>query len=225
MTSRQEETSIHTTFNYACPNMGLSSTTILLGPLSLSFSSQWRMLCSCRHRGDLSDSFWVVLRQRGGHTFSVCFGSTAYHGRHDRSVTGLPTQLLSFLIFQCGLDISVSSPTFLSQSLFLDRHPLASWLSTQSSEWLLGLQLLKISISLLTEVLSYCSNVLKIFTSDRIGNRAKIFLRFFLTRRIKENFLDLSWGWGNLSVTQACIQCKSLKLVWLIKTQGMRIPL
>lgn len=87
MTSRHDVAGIHMAFNSTCPNTSLSSTTVLLGPLSVSFSSQWRMLRSFRHRGDLSDTLQLVFRRRGGRTFAACLGSTACHGRYGRSVT------------------------------------------------------------------------------------------------------------------------------------------
>ena len=87
MTSRHDATSIHMAFNYTCPNTTLSSTTILLGPLSVSFSSQWRMLCSFRHRGVLSDIRQLVFRRRGGHASAACLCNTACCGRYGRSVT------------------------------------------------------------------------------------------------------------------------------------------
>lgn len=163
MISGRDVTSIHMTFNYTCSNTSLSSTTILLGLLSVPFTSQRKRLCSFRHAGACQRSF------------SLCLG-----GGED---THLQPVLVAWQVCDCPHSCSVSSsslvffmplcPVQLSsahQSSWT-HAPLAPWLPLHSRKWLLVLELLKMSIYLLAKVLGYHSTSLKIRTSEGIGNK------------------------------------------------------
>lgn len=129
MISGHDVTSIHMTLKYTCSNI-LSSATILLGPLSISFSSQWKMLCSFRHTRVSQISFSLCL-EGGEDTLlqSVLAG-----------VAGLwlPSQLLSFLFLSCGFYTSASSPAFLSSPVFLTTCPICSLTSSAFQEMAFG---------------------------------------------------------------------------------------
>lgn len=132
MTSRHDVTRIHMALNYTCPNISLSSTAVLLGPLyHLAHSEGCFVPLGIKEMGQISFSLCLG---GGEDVFAACFSSTACRGRYGRSVTRTAHTATQFPLlpmwFWC-----VCIESYFPQPINLPGHTSLGSLTSSAFQW------------------------------------------------------------------------------------------
>lgn len=167
--------------------------------------------------------------------FAACLSSTACCGRYGRSVTRTAHTAAQFPLLPLWIWYNTCILSYFPQPI--NPPGRVPWLLlVHSSDWFLALWLLTVHISLSEEMLGYHSTPLTDPQVKELGIKLKEWKIKMMSENLSvvclflTNILILLFFFfpsvcifhlGYFSLIQDCIQCESIKLLWLLKRQGM----